>query len=725
MIDLPDVTLCAVDCVNPILALRALDICMCQCRFGDALFFSDSAGQYQLPGCRMIDIPRLSSRADYSRFVIKELAGHVATSHLLLVQWDGYVINGAAWRDEFLTVDYIGAPWRFHNDAHRVGNGGFSLRSKRLLDALRDPRIVDLDPEDDAICRRYRPLLEQSHGIRFASVELARKFAFETMEPDGKPYGFHGLFNMWMVLPPEQWPDFVATLAPASVAGIPMLRLGENLVELRRWREARLVVERRLHVTPADPAAQALLARIDAGEGATGAAGDPQRHLQTAMQWHQAGRLDEAAAAYRQVLALDPAQPVAKQYLGVIAMQRGAPAEGERLIREAIAALPDIADFHNNLGLCLRLQDKLEEAVAAYRQALVLHADYLPAYNNLGLDLLGLGRPGDASPCFERALALAPDFAEAHWNLGLALLTQGEFERGWREYEWRGQCSSFVAEAGKRPASGAPWRGEPLTGKTLLLRAEQGAGDTVQFLRFIPELHRRGARLWLEVGAELAELALGIDPRLTWADPAGEPVATDYWVDLMSLPRWLNPPPAALGAAVPYLTPSEPRLAAWRQRLEGYPERRIGLVWAGNPRNRNDRKRSCPLATLRPWFTLPGIRWFSLQKGEAAGQLTAEDRRHVVDLAPELHSYADTAAALAALDLLISVDTSVVHLAGALGRPAWVMIPFAPDWRWLLEREDSPWYPSLRLFRQRAGEGWPEVRDRIGRALAVDPAPSR
>lgn len=754
MPDLSSVTLCAVDCANPLLALRALDLCARQCRFAEVLFLSDSVDRYQLAGCRIELIPRIGSRAEYSRFILKELGRYCRTEHLLLVQWDGYIINPDAWRPEFLEYDYIGAPWGWYQDGHRVGNGGFSLRSRRLLEALLDEAIVDLDPEDEAIGRRYRTLLESKHGIRFAPEEMASEFSFETTYPKGRPFGFHGLFNMWMVIPPQDLADFVATLGSGSVSGPQFLRLGQNYLELGRRQEAAIVLKRRMEVTPADAEAQRLLAlatqavqQPSAGSGSRapgrnepcpcgsgkrykqccgslGADRSPaspvQREpgnaeaglLQAAMARHQAGRLDDAEALYRQTLQANPANAVAQQYLGVLAMQRGNPVQGEALIREALATRPDIPDFHNNLGLCLRLQNRLDEAVLAYRQAIALNPDYAVGHNNLGLDLQALGQVQEARKHFEQALALQPQFAEAHWNLGLACLALGDLARGWAEYEWRLRCQPFVNDG--LVLAGVPaWQGQPLAGKTLLVRREQGAGDTLQFLRFVPELIRRGARVLVDVTPDLAELAGTVAPAVELVDRAAPLPPVDYYINLMSLPYRLGITLDNLPSTVPYLRPDAARVAAWQARLASFPGQRIGLVWAGNPKHKNDHNRSCPLAALQPLFGLPDVAWFSLQKGEHAKQLAGLPHGHITDLGAELNSFADTAAALQALDLLITVDTSVAHLAGALGRPAWVLLPYAPDWRWMLERDDSPWYPSLHLFRQRSAGDWVGVIERL------------
>lgn len=755
MLDLPSVTLCAVDCVNPLLTLRALDLCSRQCRFGEMMFLSDSADQYELAGCRMEPIPRIGSRAEYSRFILKELGRYSRTQHLLLVQWDGYVINPDAWRSEFLEYDYIGAPWSSYQDQHRVGNGGFSLRSRRLLDALADTAIVELDPEDEAIGRRYRTLLESKHGIRFAPEQLAEAFSFETMYPKGRPFGFHGLFNMWLVLPQHELVEFVSLLTPSSVAGRQFLQLGKNYLELGRREEAAVVLKRRLEVTPGDAEAERLLASVNsrarisppsAGRGpgrndqcpcgsgkrykqccgniagarqtATTAqsAGHPGILLQNAVDHHQAGRLEAAEALYRRVLDNDPQNAIALQYLGVLSMQRGNPEQGEVMIRQALDMRPDIADFHNNLGLCLRQQGRLREAEACYRHALAIKPDYAEAYNNLGLDLQATGQVTEAVTAYRKALELRPQFAEAHWNLGLAYLTQGNLAQGWAEYEWRLRCQPFSGD-GLVLNSMAPWQGESIAGKTLLVRGEQGLGDTIQFLRFVPRLIQSGARVLLDVAPELAELSQTIAPALELLNRTVPPPKADFYVNLTSLPYWQGITLDNLPRATPYLHPDPAKLALWQARLAAFSGKKIGIVWGGNPSHKNDHNRSCPLNLLMPLFDLAGCSWFSLQKGSPAAQLASLRLKTITDLGPELNSIADTAAALTVLDLLITVDTLVAHLAGSMERPTWVLLPFAPDWRWQLDREDSPWYPSIRLFRQQEPGGWEGVVAKVQAVL--------
>ncbi|MBN9426963.1 MAG: glycosyltransferase [Burkholderiales bacterium] len=811
---LPGVTLCVVDCQTHELAARAARLSQQAIEFEDAIFISDRFVPDS--GCRAVTIAPLTSRAAYSRFVMRELLQHVHTPHLLLIQWDGYVVNPAAWLESFRDYDYIGARWGAHQDGLDVGNGGFSLRSRRLLEALQDPAIEQFEPEDEVICRRYRPLLEQRYGIRFAPAAVADRFSFETTYPNGTPFGFHGLFNMWLFVRDDELPTLAAMMPAPVVGSVQYAQLIKNYLDLKRPHAAVALLQRRLQCQPQDREAAALLARLQAaaqssaspraaaapaaspaaaaravgrndpcpcgsgkrykqccgalsgdaaGNGAaagnSAAAGaqnsdqaaqaGPQQLLAAAMQLHQAGQLDRARALYERVLAFE-ANATAEHYLGVIELQRGRAADGERRIRAAIEREPGNVDFHNNLGLALRAQDRLDEAIAAYRAAIALSEAYAPAWNNLALDLQQLGRVDEAIECFDRAIAIKNDFAQAHFSRALALLLKGDFENGWVGYEWRIGCPEYGPQRlllKDRPDR-RYWQGEPLAGKTLLLRAEQGLGDTVQFVRYADALAQLGATVLVETAdaglAELLRSAPGVAQ--TCMPGSGTPLpASDYYCCMMSLPRLLGTTLANVPAPRSYLRADEARRESWRARLatldkqtvaratiEGGslpatqagingPRRRIGLAWAGNPNHANDSKRSCPLAELAPLFDLPGIDWISLQKGSAQAQLQAVPNAPV-DWSADLHSYADTAALIAELDLVISVDTSVAHVAGALGVPVWVMLPFAPDFRWLLDRSDNPWYPEARLFRQARRSDWGSVVQALRSALTTQ-APRR
>jgi tetratricopeptide (TPR) repeat protein len=461
------------------------------------------------------------------------------------------------------------------------------------------------------------------------------------------------------------------------------------------------------------------LAEKPAAANPAGRESSAESLLAEAASRHQAGRLEEAQALYREVARMDPGNAFATHYLGVLAMQRGDLALAAELMERALAMRRDVADFHTNLGLCHRRRGEIGLAVECHRRAAALAPRDPAVRSNLAVALQEDGRIAEALAEFGRALELDPGNAEAHYNRGLALLVGGDYARGWEEYEWRLRCREF-AERNLVVPGLAPWRGEPLAGRTLLVRVEQGHGDTLQFLRFLPALADRAAKVVMEAADELAELARTVDSRIAIVDPGAWPTAIDRYVNLMSVPRWLGVTLDALPNPPPYLAADAGKVGQWRERLAGAPGRAVGLVWAGNPRHHNDRNRSCPLPALAPLLDVGGHRWFSLQLGPRAQELAELGDARLVDLGPELKSYADTAAVVSALDLLVCVDTSVAHLAGALARPAWVLLPHAPDWRWLLGRKDSPWYPSLRLFRQTGAGDWPavvaEVRDAL-RAL--------
>lgn len=444
--------------------------------------------------------------------------------------------------------------------------------------------------------------------------------------------------------------------------------------------------------------------------------------LDQAARNHQAGLLDRAKELYDDALRVEPGNAIATHYLGVLAMQRGDAARGAELMKQALALRSDIPDFHTNLGLCYKRLDQVRLAIDCHRKAIALDPRNPVAHNNLAIALQEDGRVAEALDAFGRALEIDPQNAQAHYNRGLAYLVTGDYARGWEEHEWRARCKEFAGRELELPDL-APWRGEPLAGKTLLVRSEQGHGDLIQFLRFLPPLADRAASVFLEVSEELADLARSIDPRVRVIKPRSPHAGIDFYVNLMSVARWLGVTLKAIPNAPPYLKPDPERVAIWRTRLEKYPGRKIGLVWGGNPQHFNDRNRSCPLNSLLPLLGLERCSWFSLQVGPPAEQLSTPGAKPIHDLREYLKSYSDTAAALSVLDLVISVDTSVAHLAGALARPAWVLICHASEWRWLLERPDSPWYPSLRLFRQKTAGDWSPVVDEVKAALRAGAPP--
>jgi hypothetical protein len=311
------------------------------------------------------------------------------------------------------------------------------------------------------------------------------------------------------------------------------------------------------------------------------------------------------------------------------------------------------------------------------------------------------------------------DYPQAHFNLGLRLLAMGRYQEGWEEQEWRWKCKDFTSP--QRHFSKPQWDGEPLEDRTILLHAEQGFGDTLQFIRYLPLMARRAGRVIVECQAELERL---LRPSCGSCEivPKGQPLPDfDVHCPLLSLPRIFGATMDASPVAVPYLVADPARVEAWRKKLSlSSGTLNVALAWAGNPGFKGDRTRSTTLDRLAALAKVRGVNFYSIQKGEPARQLEHPPAgMRVVDLGPELHDFCDTAAVMAVMDLVLTTDTSVAHLAGALGRPVWVMLQFAPDWRWLIGREDCPWYPSMRLFRQRSRGDWPGVVDQIAGELAL------
>lgn len=418
-----------------------------------------------------------------------------------------------------------------------------------------------------------------------------------------------------------------------------------------------------------------------------------------ALHHYQRGRLDEAERFFRQVLAVNPRHADSLHLLGVIAYQTRRHDLAVELIRKAIAINPREASLHSNLGNLLLEQGRLDEAVVCYRTALNLKPDFSEARNNLGNALGALKRPDEAVASYRRALALSPDDPDVHYNLGTALLARGDMPAGWEEYEWRWKTPQMIAA--HRPFAQPQWRGEAAEGRTLLIHAEQGLGDTLHFCRYAPLAAARGLRIILEAPKPLTRLLRSL-PGVDRIVAQGQPLPPfDLHCPMLSMPLALGTTITTIPGDVPYLHGDAAQVAAWRTRL-AVPENRgprIGVVWAGNPRKHLlaaaalGRRRSIAADRLAPLFELPGLHFFSLQKDGPA----APEHFPLTDFMAEMEDFADTAALIANLDLIISVDTSVVHLAAALGKPVWLLNCFDCCWRWLVGRRDSPWYPGMRL----------------------------
>jgi tetratricopeptide (TPR) repeat protein len=469
-----------------------------------------------------------------------------------------------------------------------------------------------------------------------------------------------------------------------------------------------------------------------------------------------AGRLDEAEICLQEALRVDPRYALAHYNLGNLYQKRK---QSERAIdcyRRALELAPDNPDAQCNLGIALWERDELDEALEWLERSLRQRPDHVPALSNLAVVLQGLGRFEEARPSLERALALAPEKAELHLNYGTllkdlgdpraavawydrvlaaqpkdpqaltsrgtALLSLGEFREGWAGYEHRIECGQYDVQSFPQPR----WDGSRLEDQTLLVHCEQGYGDTFQFIRYIRMARQRAAKLIVGTQAPLLQLltASGV-PNLVPAGSALPPF--DVHSPLMSLPRVLGTELSTVPADVPYLFADSALAKKWRGYFEAYPGYKVGIVWQGRKEYRGDQLRSIPLANFAPLSRVADVRLFSLQYGFGSeqfadlGRLPPEERFDVVDLAPMFDdakgAFMDSAAIMQSLDLVISCDTAAAHLAGGLGVPVWVALRKSPEWRWMLDRDNSPWYPTMRLFRQTSHGDWSDVFGRMAEEL--------
>lgn len=444
-------------------------------------------------------------------------------------------------------------------------------------------------------------------------------------------------------------------------------------------------------------------------------------HFNLGNALQELGRYVEALECYRRALELQPEHAASHVGLGNSLRELGRVEGAIESHRRAVALAPASAVAHDFLGVSLMEADRLDEAGACFRRALELEPAFADALLNLGLVCQSTRRPNEAAALYRQALVHNPELARTHTNLAHALLLTGQFEEGWREYEWRWRDPKFPSQP--RNFAAPRWDGSPMPGRTILLHTEQGYGDAIHFLRYLPLVRERSAasRVIVECSAPLVRLfaeSVGDDAevfeRVDWE--GNKLPSFDCHLPFLSLPFALRKF-APMPMATPFLHADPARRAAWRECLQ--PGFRVGLVWAGSTWHRRDRRRSIPVEQLAPLLRLEGVSFYSLQIGAKEKTSTLPPPIH--DLTSHITDFADTAALVAELDLVISVDTSVVHLAGALGRPVWTLLPFVPDWRWGLERDDTLWYPSMRLFRQRVMDDWDEVVARVAHELSTMP----
>lgn len=423
------------------------------------------------------------------------------------------------------------------------------------------------------------------------------------------------------------------------------------------------------------------------------------------------GRLDEAFAAYRDALRGDPKSALALTNLGALMVEIGQLVDALGPLREAVELSAEDAPAHGNLGAALQKLGRTDEAITCLETAIGFDDDYAAAWGNLGNALQDQLRLEDSLIAHARALALEPENPDLHWNNAMTLLLNGDIEAGFKEYEWRLKLPKIAPRTLTSPL----WQSEDLAGAAIMLVAEQGLGDAIQFARFAPVLAARGARVAISCADSLKAFFSTLHG-IEHVVGADEPIPDhDFHLPLMSAPHRLGISQATIPSDTPYLkVPDGVTLPP-----SGETKRRIGLCWRGNPEHPSDRQRSCGLAVLRPLFEKSDDEWVSLQFGPGADAVAEQGLSNVIaDWSQYLRGFGDTAAAIDALDLIIAIDSSTAHLAGALGCPVWLMLKYAPDWRWGTEGDTTPWYPTMRLFRQLEPGDWQDVVGRVAQALA-------
>jgi tetratricopeptide (TPR) repeat protein len=436
------------------------------------------------------------------------------------------------------------------------------------------------------------------------------------------------------------------------------------------------------------------------------------------------GRTQEAKEVYRRVLKGNGALPETHHNLGNILRDEGKLDEALACYREALRLRPSYAKVFINMGVALVTAGDLGSGLEHLQQGVRLRPDFAEAHNSLGTAYCSLGRLDEALAEYAEAIRLKPDYADAHWNRALIHLLRGDYEQGWAEYEWRWKTSKHAP----LPNFLQPrWDGSPLEGRTILLYAEQGLGDTLQFIRYAPLVRQRGGRVIVQCQDCLLPLlsrSPGIDQLAGHSQPLP---AHDLYAPLLSLPALLGTTLETVPANVPYLFADPERVAHWRRELAPLRGLRVGIAWQGSTKHPWDRYRSVSLALFEPLARVPGVTLVSLQMGTGSEQVAETAKRFPVvslgSLLDKQGAFTDTAAIMMNLDLVVSVDTSIGHLAGGLGVPVWLALHCTPDYRWLLGREDSPWYPTARLFRQEEVGDWAGVFRRIAEALVPLAAP--
>jgi len=431
-------------------------------------------------------------------------------------------------------------------------------------------------------------------------------------------------------------------------------------------------------------------------------------YYKKAVDFQNRGMLDEAITFYQKTIESNPKHSKALFNLGVALQKKGLIDKAILYYEIAIGINQDFVEAHHNLGVAYNEQGLFDEAIICFQRTVQIKPDHAGAYYNLGNTFVAKGQFQEALQSYQKAIDIFPDFADAHWGVALLHLRLGNFEDGWKGYEWRWKLKDIMVG---RNFPQPLWDGSDIRDKTILLHAEQGLGDTIQFIRYAPLVSMKGARVIIECQKELVSLlksVQGVEHVLARDESLPE---FDIHCALLSLPYLLKTTLKSIPNEVPYFRVDATLVEKWRSKLsaEGSPLK-IGLAWSGDLRVKYGHERSCPLENFSPFGKFENLIFYSLQKGGPSRQVfSPPESMSIIDHAIEINDFSETAALIENLDLVISVDTAVAHLAGALGKPVWVLLPFVADWRWMLHRDDSPWYPTMKLFRQPSRGKWEPV----------------
>jgi tetratricopeptide (TPR) repeat protein len=590
--------------------------------------------------------------------------------------------------------------------------------------------------ESSSIQDKFRQGVTLHQQGRFAEAELVYR---EVLQHD--PKSFEAMHLLGVIALQTRKPQQAVELIGKAIALNPAIptahcNLGSALTALHRHTEALASFDKAIalkaDLADAHGNRAAALNALNQYEQALASCDEAlalkpdyaEAHNNRAHALNALKRHEDAIASCDQAIALRPNYPEAHNNRGNALNALARHTDAVASYDKAIGFAPKYAEAYNNRGNALYHLGRAEEAAASYELAIAIRPDYAEAYNNRGNALSCLHRCEPALASYDQAIVLKPDYAEALFNKSVLLLLIGRFAEGWRLYEWRKKKANPIAV---RDTPQPPWLGESdIAGKTILLSEEQGLGDTIQFCRYAPLVAQRGARVILEVPPQLTRLAKSLSGVAQIVETGRPLPAFDFHCPLLSLPLAFKTELATIPTTIPYLKANPDLSKAWKDRLGANAKLRVGLVWSGGIRPNQpvsiNQRRNIPLVKFAA-LKNPAIAFYSLQKGQPGESELAEIKHNrwsgpdIVDLTGAIGDFSDTAAFIDNLDLVITVDTAAAHLAGALGKPVWILNRFDTDWRWLLERTDSPWYPTARLFRQEKPGDWDSVIQRVEREL--------